>query len=128
MSRTGMPKRRLLGWIRTARYFTSRSRSIRHSLRRGRDSATSSATVIRITTGKQIPWDVGFGIWDLLSSLARLRFECGVGGESFEMRALHERLAEIFGIDDLRDDRQPDVAVRRGHAVVVLGHRRVRAV
>src|SRR6266550_5828207 len=73
-------------------------------------------------------WILGFGIWDLLSSLARLRSERGVRGESLEMRALHEGLSEVFGIDDLRDHRQPDVAIRRRHAVVVLGHRRVRAV
>src|SRR5262245_58969760 len=59
-----------------------------------------------------------------LASFARLGLECRIGRKLFEMCALHERLAEIVGVDDLRDDRQPHIAIWRRHAVVVLGHRR----
>src|SRR5262245_5566174 len=62
------------------------------------------------------------------TSVAPLRLERRIRRKSLEMRALHEWLAEIVGVGDLRDDGQPDVAVRGRHAVVVLRNRRIRTV
>src|SRR5437899_9595791 len=49
-------------------------------------------------------------------------------GNLLEVRADHPGLAEILGIPDLRDDREPRITVWGVHHMKVLGQVRVRAV
>src|ERR1041384_2250279 len=45
-----------------------------------------------------------------------------------EVRARPEALIQVLGVGHHRRDQEPFVAVRRGEAIEVLGHRRVLAV
>src|SRR5206468_7212588 len=49
-------------------------------------------------------------------------------GHLLEVGAHHPGFAEILGIPDLRDDREPSVTVRGVHKVIVLGEIRIRTV
>ena len=71
-------------------------------------------------------WDLGFGIWDFYRASHASGLKVALGASLLKCVLCTKGLAEIVGVGDLRDDGQPDVAVRRRHPVVILGQRRVR--